>query len=128
MCKYVFPWTTWRVLYLSLNQKLLQMQEYTHVVMELSTYHPYITPTFSGSPLWGEINMPIQPLPSRGPHGGEKSTRVDVVEMSKTTCKKGWEWVKLGENPKMPRLHCGRSIKTCCQTTMMPTVSQSMGF
>ena len=28
MCRYVFPWTIWRVPYLSSNQKLLQMQEY----------------------------------------------------------------------------------------------------
>ena len=28
----------------------------------------YITPTFSGSPWWGEINMATSPLPSRGPH------------------------------------------------------------
>ena len=34
----------------------------------------YITPAFSGSPWWGEINMATSPLPSRGPHGGEKST------------------------------------------------------
>ena len=34
MCRYVFPWTIWRVPYLSSNQKLLQMQEYTHVLMQ----------------------------------------------------------------------------------------------
>ena len=33
----------------------------------------YITPAFSGSPWWGEINMATLPLPSWGPHGGEKS-------------------------------------------------------
>ena len=33
----------------------------------------YITPAFSGSPWWGEINMATSPLPSRGPHSGEKS-------------------------------------------------------
>ena len=48
MCKYVFPWTTWWVLYLSSNQKWLQMQEYTHVLMQLSTgsrpYIPYGAP------------------------------------------------------------------------------------
>ena len=32
-----------------------------------------ITPAFSWSPWWGEINMATQPLPSRGPHGGERS-------------------------------------------------------
>ena len=33
----------------------------------------YITPAFSGSPKWGEINMATSPLPSRGPHSGESS-------------------------------------------------------
>ena len=48
MCRYVFPWTIWRVPYLSSNQKLLQMQEYTHVLMQLRTgsppYVPYDAP------------------------------------------------------------------------------------
>ena len=51
----------------------------------------HITPTFSGSPWWREVNMATSPLPSRvpmversqygyitptfsGPHGGGKST------------------------------------------------------
>ena len=33
----------------------------------------YITLVFLGSPWWGEINMATSPLPSRGPHGGQKS-------------------------------------------------------
>ena len=48
MCKYVFLRTIWRVPYLSSNQKLLQMQEYTHVLMQLCTgsppYVPYDAP------------------------------------------------------------------------------------
>ena len=32
-----------------------------------------ISPAFSGSPWWGEFNMATSPLPSRGPHGGERS-------------------------------------------------------
>ena len=32
--------------------------------------------------------------------------------MSKKKCKKGWKWVKVGENPKVPYSPCGRSIKT----------------
>ena len=32
--------------------------------------------------------------------------------MSKKKCEKGWRWVKVGENPKMPYPPCGRSIKT----------------
>ena len=48
MCRYMFPWTIWRVPYLSSNQKMLQMQEYTHVLMQLRTgsppYVPYNAP------------------------------------------------------------------------------------
>ena len=38
------------------------------------------------------------------------------------------EWVKLGENPKMPYPQCERSIKTYSQTMMRPLVSQNMGL
>ena len=31
---------------------------------------------------------------------------------AKKKCEKGWKWVKVGENPKMPYPQCGRSIKT----------------
>ena len=44
MCRYVFPRTIWRVPYLSSNQKLLQMQEYTHVLMQLRTGSPPYVP------------------------------------------------------------------------------------
>ena len=48
MCRYMFPWTICRVPYLSSNQKMLQMQEYTHVLMQLRTgsppYVPYNAP------------------------------------------------------------------------------------
>ena len=44
MCRYVFPRTIWRVPYLSSNQKLLQMQEYTHVLMQLGTGSPPYVP------------------------------------------------------------------------------------
>ena len=40
MCRYVFPRTIWTVPYLSSNQKLLQMQEYMHVLMQLRTGSP----------------------------------------------------------------------------------------
>ena len=33
-----------------------------------------------------------------------------MVKMSK--CEKGWKWMKVGENPKMPYPPCGRRIKT----------------
>ena len=46
MCRYIVPWTIWRVPYLPLNQKLLQMQEYLHALMQLSIgsppYVPYV--------------------------------------------------------------------------------------
>ena len=107
----------------------------------------YITPAFSRSPWWGEINVATSPLPSRGPHGGEKSIwlhhpafsgapwwgEINLVRSGcganeQKACEKGCKWVKLGENLKMPHPQCGRSIKTCCQITMMPKVSQNMGF
>ena len=34
------------------------------------------------------------------------------MKMSKKKREKGWKWVKVGENPKMPYPPCGRSIKT----------------
>ena len=49
MYRYVFPWTIWRVPYLSSNQKLLQMQEYTHMLMQIST----------GSPPYVHYNAPM---------------------------------------------------------------------
>ena len=48
MCRYMFPRTIWRVPYLSSNQKLLQMQEYMHILMQLGIgsppYVPYDAP------------------------------------------------------------------------------------
>ena len=35
--------------------------------------YAYISPTFSGSAWWGNINMIASPVPSRGPHSGERS-------------------------------------------------------
>ena len=37
MCRHVFRRTIWRVPHLSSNQKLLQVQKYTHVLMQIST-------------------------------------------------------------------------------------------
>ena len=54
----------------------------------------YITPAFSVSPWQGELN-----LEKSGCDGAKKS-------------EKGWKWVTLGENPKMPYTQCGTSIKT----------------
>ena len=48
MCRYMFPRTIWRVPYLSSNQKLLQMQECMHILMQLGIgsppYVPYDAP------------------------------------------------------------------------------------
>ena len=71
----------------------------------------YITRAFLGSPRWGEINL----------------VRSGCGANEQKACEKGWKWVKLGENPKMQHPQRGRSIKTCCQTTMMPKVSSNMG-
>ena len=35
-----------------------------------------------------------------------------MVKMSKKKYEKGWKWVKVGENPKMPYPPCERSIKS----------------
>ena len=76
MCRYVFPRTIWRVPYLSSNQKLLQMQEYTHVLMQLRTGSPpYATSSLHsrGSPKEGEQNQKSKPtlgvtmMPLRAP-------------------------------------------------------------
>ena len=49
------------------------------------------------------------PSPQRkGPH---QSVGVHG-EDEKKNCEKGWKWVKVGENPKMPYPPCVRSIKT----------------
>ena len=72
----------------------------------------YITLAFSASPWWAKIN-----LERSGCDGNEQKA-----------CKRGWKWVQLGENQKLLHPQCGRSIKTCCQTTMMPKVSPNMGF
>ena len=42
------------------------------------------------------------PRQSVGVHGEDEQKK----------CVKGWKWVKVGENPKMPYPPCGRSIKT----------------
>ena len=46
----------------------------------------YITPAFSASPWWGEINL------ERSGCGGNEHRM----------CEKGWNWVKLGENAISP--------------------------
>ena len=64
----------------------------------------YITPAFSGSPWRGEINMATSPLPSRGPHGGEKSIRLHhpcllgLPIVGRDQPSKEWMWWKRAKN------------------------------
>ena len=74
MCRYVFPWTIWRVSYLSSNQKLLQMQEYTHVLMQHRTGSPPYVPY--DAPMPQEGGNAMSPLHSRGsPKEGEQNQK-----------------------------------------------------
>ena len=66
MCKYVFPWTIWRVPYLSSNQKLLQMQEYTHVLMQISTGSPPYVPYNASIP--HACKQVLNPCPTETMH------------------------------------------------------------
>ena len=55
---------------------LSRLQPHSYPFMEKlpkQTTLDCIIPAFSGSPWWGEINMATSPLPSWGPHGGERS-------------------------------------------------------
>ena len=60
----------------------------------------YMTPTFSGSPWWGDINMATSPLPSQGPHVGEKSIwlhhpcLLGVTMVGRNQPSKEWMWWK----------------------------------
>ena len=44
----------------------------SRVPMVVRDHYGYITGAFLGSPWWGEINTATSPLPSWGPHGGER--------------------------------------------------------
>ena len=62
-----------------------------------------VTPTRGATPKRGNPSPQLKGLrQSVGVHG----------EDEQKTCEKGWKWVKVGENPKMPYPPCGRSIKT----------------
>ena len=57
----------------------------------------------------GATPKPRSPSPQlKGPH---RSVGVHGEDEQKK-CEKGWKWVKVGDNPKMPYPPCGRSIKT----------------
>ena len=55
--------------------------------------------------------MPKRGSPSPQLKGPHQSVGVHGEEEQKK-CEKGWNWVKVGENPKMPYPQRGRSIKT----------------
>ena len=54
---------------------------------------------------------PKRGSPSTQLKGSHQSVGVHGEDEQKK-CEKGWKWVKVGENPKMPYPPCGRSIKT----------------
>ena len=60
-----------------------------------------------------QLDGPRQSLEVHHPNS-RAHTKVweSMVKMRKKKCEKGWKWVKVGENPKMPYPPCGRSIKT----------------
>ena len=62
-----------------------------------------ITSTRRATPKHGSPSPQLKgPHQSVGVHGEDEQKK----------CEKGWKWVKVGENPKMPYPPCGRSIKT----------------
>ena len=69
MCRYVFPRTIWRVPHLSSNQKLLQMQEYTHELMQPGTSSP-----------------PYVPYDAPMPHACEQVLNMCPIETMNITC------------------------------------------
>ena len=56
--------------------------------------------------VWQKLGSPSPQL--KGPH---QSVGFHGEDEQKSV-KRGWKWVKMGENPKMPYPQCGRSIKT----------------
>ena len=66
MCGYMFPWTIWRVPYLSSNQNLLQMQDYTHVLMQIITGSPPYVPY--NAPMPHACKQVLNPCPIEAMH------------------------------------------------------------
>ena len=107
MCRYVFPWTIWRVPYLSSNQKLLQMQEHTHVLMQIST----------GSPPYVPYNAPM-------PHACKQMLNLCPIETMHIVF-----LLALRQNLSTDKgPHHNRKSKPTLGTTMMPLISQNMGL
>ena len=85
-----------------------------------TTTHPY--QQGYGIQLWSGKNCGVRHVNSRGhakawesitpTQGPTPKVWESMVKMSKKSAKRGWKWVKVGENPKMPYPQCGRSIQT----------------
>ena len=65
---YMFPWTIWRVPYLCSNQKLLQMQEYMHALMQFCTGSPPCVPY--NAPMPYACKQVLNSCPSESMHIG----------------------------------------------------------
>ena len=63
-----------------------------------------------------QLNRPRQSVgvhhPNSRAHTKVWESMVKMREKNVKMGEKGWKWVKVGENPKMPYPPCGRSIKT----------------
>ena len=85
------PMDHMEVLYLSSNPKLLQMQEYTHVLMHLSTRSPPYVPY--NAPMPHACKQVLNTCPTVRP-----DTQIVVVRVHCAKCgtRFGSSWVKLG--------------------------------
>ena len=132
MCRYVFPWTIWRVPYLSSNQKLLQMQEYTHVLMQLRTgsppYVPYDAPVPHACKQVLKGGNATSPLHSRGsPKEGEQNQKskptlgVTMMPLRAPSITKYGSLVRPDAQIVALRAHCARTaLKAPPKTTATP--------
>ena len=90
-----------------------------------------ITPAFSGSLWWGEIDMATSPMPSRGPHGGEESRSlhhpcllgVQMVGRDGYGCitaaflgSPWWEKINMATSPMPSQVPHGGERSICCVT------------
>ena len=82
MCRYVFPRTIWRVPYLSSNQKLLQMQEYKHILMQLYTGSPPYVPY--DAPMPHACKQVLNTCPIETPTRGATQQSVDCESLTPT--------------------------------------------
>ena len=88
------------------------LQERIHVPV-FNLWYNYPSSSAGMRPHIGHLDVVRQKpgSPSPQPKGPHQSVGVHGEDEQKK-CEKGWKWVKVGENPKMPYPPCGRSIKT----------------